>query len=341
MVETKPYGKIKAWEEDMGKFAKFIWATLAYNVLVILFGAFVRATGSGAGCGAHWPLCNGQVIPRAEQVETIIEFTHRITSGITLPLVVILVVWAWRLYPKGSVVRFTSGASLFFTITEALVGAGLVLFGLVADNDSVTRAFSMMVHLVNTFLLVGMLALTGLWVTLGDPGGLRFKGLTGILLGAGMLAMLVLGASGAVTALGDTLFPATGPLHQEIAKDFSPTAHYLVRLRIIHPGLAVGTGLYLFAVTAWVRRKFGAENNKALDRTSTALFGLYGAQIIIGVINVALLAPVWLQIVHLLVTNLIWISFVLMSGLVLGYLSSGVRDQVFHDPVRQMPGQRV
>lgn len=322
----------------MGKFAKYVWAVLAYNVLVILYGAFVRATGSGAGCGAHWPLCNGQVVPRAAQIETLIEFGHRVTSGLTLPLVIILVVWAWRRYGKGSPVRFSSGASLFFTLTEALVGAGLVLFGLVADNDSVARSISIVVHLMNTFLLAGSLALTGLWASRGEPRQVRLTGLSGMLLGIGLLAMLVLGASGAITALGDTLFPASGPLLEEIGQDFSPTAHYLIRLRVLHPGIAVSVGIYLALVTTWIRRSYGAGHNKTLDRISSALFGFYGLQIVLGVLNVALYAPVWLQIVHLLVTNLIWISYVLMTGLVLGYLTTSVSDHNLHDPVRQVPG---
>jgi heme A synthase len=322
----------------VGKFAKYAWGILAYTVLVILYGAFVRATGSGAGCGAHWPLCNGEVIPRAEQIETLIEFGHRVTSGILLPLVIGLVVWAWRRYPRGSLLRLSSGASLFFTITEALVGAGLVLFGWVAYNDSVERAISMVVHLVNTFLLVGSIGLTAMWSTTGEPRKINFGGLPGVLLILGLVGMLVLGASGAIAALGDTLFPASGTLAEEIGKDFSPTAHYLIRLRIWHPGIAVSLGIYLALVTAWIRRRYDAENNKTLDTISNVLFGSYALQIVLGVLNVALFAPVWLQLVHLLVTNVIWLSFVLMTGLVLGGSAATVGDHQVHDPVRHMPG---
>src|SRR5512146_1869905 len=100
---------------SLSRFAKFSWGVLGYNVFVILFGAYVRATGSGAGCGAHWPLCNGVVIPHPQRIETIIEFTHRLTSGLTLVLVAALVIWAWRKYPKGSLLRWSSGAAIFFT----------------------------------------------------------------------------------------------------------------------------------------------------------------------------------------------------------------------------------
>jgi heme A synthase len=94
---------------------------------VILWGAFVRATGSGAGCGSHWPLCNGELVPRAPQVETVIEFIHRATSGLAFLLVLGLFVLAWRVYPKGDLVRRAAALSFLFIVTEALVGAGLVL----------------------------------------------------------------------------------------------------------------------------------------------------------------------------------------------------------------------
>lgn len=310
--------------------SRFAWATLAYNILVILFGAFVRATGSGAGCGAHWPLCNGVVLPRPESVETIIEFTHRVTSGLALVLVVILVLRVWRVYSKGSLVRKSGFLALFFTITEALVGAGLVLFQLVEDNDSVARAISMVVHLVNTFLLTASLALTAWWVTDGEPGRIRLQGLSGLLTLASSFGMLLLGASGAVAALGDTLFPATS-LAEALREDFSPTAHYLIQLRVYHPAIAVSVGIFLFLSTAWIRR--GAKSAR-LEQFANTLFVLYLTQLVLGIVNVALLAPVWMQIVHLLVTNLIWITFVLLASEVFGRLTVGRVHQSVNQPVQ-------
>ena len=117
------------------RFAKYAWAVLAYNVGVVLWGADVRATGSGAGCGNHWPLCGNVVIPQSPALATMIEFSHRVTSGLTLVFVAGLLLWAWRAYPKGHAVRLGAGLAVGFTITEALVGAGLVLFQLVAQNE--------------------------------------------------------------------------------------------------------------------------------------------------------------------------------------------------------------
>lgn len=320
--------------QSMTKYAKYSWAVLAYNVFVVLFGAFVRATGSGAGCGAHWPLCNGVILPRPERIETIIEFTHRLTSGLTLILVIGLLIWTFRTYAKGSALRISSSLVVFFTLTEALVGAGLVLFQLVEDNDSMVRAVSMVVHLVNTFLLLAMIVVNAWWATFGVPKTMKFHGVTGILLIAGGIAILMIGASGAVTALGDTLFPSTS-LVSGLQDDFSSTAHYLIRLRVYHPGIAVAVGLLIGFITMWVKKKMSAA---PLERLTNALFGFYGLQILLGIFNVALLAPVWIQIVHLLVSNLIWLTYILMMIVVFGEAlpvraanrTPGLSDHEFH-----------
>ncbi|HEX2641371.1 MAG TPA: COX15/CtaA family protein [Thermoanaerobaculia bacterium] len=301
----------------MDRFARYSWLTLACNVLVVLWGTAVRATGSGAGCGSHWPLCNGEVIPHAPRIDTLIELSHRVTSGLALLLVVGLVWMAFRHRPKGHAARTWAVWSLVFMVGEAAVGAGLVLFELVADNQSVARALFMGTHLLNTFFLLAALTLTaraagggadfswrGVWHAAGLPGAGLWPGLLGLLL-AGM--------SGAIAALGDTLFPSM-TLDQALTADFSPAAHLLIRLRILHPVIAVAAGLYV----AWMglqlfKRHLGPE--VALFGRLTA--GLVFFQICAGVINVALLAPIWMQIVHLLLADLLWIAFVMLSAAVL------------------------
>lgn len=300
------------------RFTIFSWSFLAYNLLVIAWGAYVRATGSGAGCGAHWPLCNGEIIPRNPQIETLIEFSHRISSGLILIFAVVLLVASWKIFKKGSLVRKAAVFSLIFTITEALVGAGLVLFELVAENASVTRALSMVVHLINTYLLLGALTLTAWWSSFGEPKHLVWPGSSGIVLLTGLIALLVLGASGAVTALGDTLFPA-GSLAEGIQQDLSPTAHFLIRLRVLHPIIAVSVGVYLFAAVIWLRKFHG---QLALQKMRPLLLGLFGLQLLLGTINLILLAPVWLQMVHLVVSDLIWAALVLTTEVVFSRRSS-------------------
>lgn len=291
--------------------ARFAWATLAYNLAVIAWGAYVRATGSGAGCGSHWPLCNGEVVPRAPSLETLIEFSHRLTSGLALVAVVVMVWFAHRAFPKGHLARKGAWASLVVIIVEALLGAGLVIFGLVADDDSMARAVVMGLHLANTLILLGVLTLAAWWASpSGRPLDLRAHPLFTGLFGVGLLAMLVLGVSGAITALGDTLFPA-GSLREGIAQDFSPTAHLLLRLRIFHPLIAMATGAYLLVLAGLA---VFAAPRRSVRIWAALLVGLFLLQIGVGFVNLVLLAPVWLQLVHLLVADLVWIALILLTA---------------------------
>jgi heme a synthase len=306
------------------RFAPFAWGVVAFNLLVIVWGAFVRASGSGAGCGSHWPLCNGEAVPLAPEFETFVEFTHRATSGVALLLVFGLAVWAFRLFPKGHPARKGAALSVFFILTEALIGAGLVLFGLVKDDDSVARALSLGVHLVNTFLLVGALALTA-WGGSDAEGGVEAwhapKRLAW-LCAASLAAVLVVGVSGAVAALGDTLFPATS-LGESFRQDFSETAHVLVRLRVLHPALALAAGALAFmAAYVTLRSRPGLWPR----RWAAALALLVCIQLGAGLLNVLLLAPVWLQLVHLLLADLLWLSLVLLTATVLESARQGVED---------------
>jgi heme A synthase len=324
--------------QKMTGFAKYAWAVLAYNILVIVYGAFVRATGSGAGCGAHWPLCNGVVIPTAPAIETVIEFFHRASSGITLILIAILLVWAWRIYPKGSLMRWSSGFTAGFIITESLLGAGLVLFDLVEKNASLTRAFSMMLHLVNTFLFLASITLTALWATIGSPKKISPSKKLNWVIAIGVIGMFLLGASGSLAALGDTLFPSSS-LTEGFQQDLAGTANILLKLRVFHPFIAIIVGSYLAALASWTRN---SATHPAIKRVATVLIGLVGVQFVLGITNVALLAPVWIQLVHLLVTTLIWIAFVLMSvlSLVPSDFSDTVSDHEIDHRIYQSPTQQ-
>jgi heme A synthase len=312
------------------RFSNYAWLVVAYNLLVILWGAYVRATGSGAGCGSHWPLCNGVVVPRQAQIETLVEFTHRLTSGLAFLLVLVLVVWAFRTHPKGHPVRLGATLSMIFIITEALVGAGLVLFGWTADNQSVGRVISISVHLVNTFLLLAALTLTAWWASGGERIVLRGQGISVWLFAIGFLGVLILGVSGAITALGDTLFPA-GSLSEGIAQDFEPTAHFLVRLRVWHPLIALLNGLYLLFLGGLI---YLFRATPRIQRLALTLGALFLAQLVAGMINLGLLAPVWMQLVHLLLADLVWIALVLLAAANFG--ESELRQNL---PVRTSAGK--
>jgi heme A synthase len=295
---------------QLTRFAKFAWALLAWNVIVVLWGAFVRATGSGAGCGNHWPLCNGVAMPRAPQIETLIEFSHRLTSGAALIGVLILLIWAFRAFPKGHPVRWGAVASAFFILSESLVGAGLVLFGWVADDTSAERALVVAIHLFNTFLLLASLAVTAWWASGQRPVALPGRGWSVWALRAGLLGVLLIGISGAITALGDTLFPATS-LAEGLRQDVDPSQHFLIQLRIYHPLLSILMGVYLLVLTRVLRSQ---ETNATVNRLCRALAILVIVQLAAGFANVILLVPVWMQITHLLLADLVWISLVLLSA---------------------------
>jgi heme A synthase len=306
------------------RFAKYAWVVLIFNLGVILWGAYVRATGSGAGCGSHWPLCNGEIIPRSAQVETLVEFTHRISSGIAFLLVVGMLVWVWRAFPRKHRVRTAAVLSMIFMITEALVGAGLVLFELVADNVSTARALSISVHLINTFVLLACISLTAWWASGGNPVHIQWNKVNIWLLLAGLIGVLIIGMSGALTALGDTLFPVNS-LAEGIRQDFSSTAHFLVRLRILHPTIAVVVASYLILVVNWIS---GRVRNGLNRQIGWVLVSLLVIQLLAGFINVLLLAPVWMQLVHLLLSDLVWIFLVLFAAESMSTVISAQMDQL-------------
>ncbi len=292
----------------MRKFQRFAWGVLFYNVLVIVFGAFVRATGSGAGCGSHWPLCNGEVVPRAPQVETLIEWTHRLTSGISVIFILMLVFWVWRNVWQEKNLRYAVLASMFFIFTESLIGAGLVLFGLVGDNASVGRAISMMAHLVNTFLLLASLTCVAWFATFHTTMSEKnYKKRGGWLVGA--LGMLALGASGAIAALGDTLFPSSS-LMEGIMMDFDPLAHFLIRLRVFHPAIAIIVGGYVIILIRFLIKSFRSAQ---FTKIGYGVIALIIGQWLLGIVNVITLAPVGIQLIHLLLTTLIWIGYVIVG----------------------------
>jgi heme a synthase len=280
------------------RFQGFSIAVLGYTLAVIVWGAFVRATGSGAGCGDHWPACNGEIIPRSPSVATLIEFSHRLTSGLCLVLVVALAIWAFRIHPPGHVVRRAAFASVVYTLLEAAIGAGLVLLELVAHEASVRRALALSLHLVNTFLLLSALGTCAYHARVGDAPA-RGEGPASGWLRASKLALTIAGASGGVAALGDTLT-------QHGVR--TALVELLVRLRLTHPVLAVGAVVCCAFAASAVWREL------PLARTPVRwLVALTCAQLFAGILNVALQAPVWMQLLHLLLADSVWLALVITA----------------------------
>jgi cytochrome c oxidase assembly protein subunit 15 len=290
---------------------RFAWAVLAYFIAVILWGALVRATGSGAGCGDHWPLCNGTVIQHSPRVGTMIEFTHRVTSGISFFAVVALLWWTLAGTSRGHLARRTAIAAALFTIIEAALGAFLVELGLTAQSQSPLRAPYLALHLTNTLLLLAALTLTAHF--LGRRAGYmrdrvrivaRFVGI------AAIAVVLVVGVTGSLAALGDTLFPASS-LGAAFAHDFSATSQWLVRWRWTHPAVAFLASVFLIWLLVSAAQRRSHWDNRALSALVLILLAL---QYLLGILDVAFLAPVWLQIAHLFGADVLWPAIVVLAA---------------------------
>ncbi|WP_045233914.1 COX15/CtaA family protein [Deinococcus pimensis] len=289
----------------------FSWGVLVYNVLVILWGAFVRISGAGAGCGSHWPTCNGSVVPQSPTLHTVIEFSHRLTSGLSGLLAIALVAWVMLATRRGHAARLGAVLTLALIVLEGLVGGVQVLLGLTADSTDPLRGVVQGVHLVNTFALLGSLFLTCLWLSGMTPARLRGQGRTGWAVGIGLAAVLVLSMAGAVTALGDLLFRPEGTVGLgTVANDFSATTTVLQRLRVVHPVLAIGVSAYLLLLASWAGR---ARGSRDVSRWGQGLTLIIGAQMLAGFVNVALKAPGAMQITHLLLACIMWLVTIRFS----------------------------
>ncbi len=278
----------------------YAWLVLAFNVGVIALGALVRATGSGAGCGRSWPTCQGELVPALEGA-TAIEFAHRAASGVDLILVVALAIAVFRTTGKGHPARLGAVLAVIAIFGEALIGRMLVVEEWVGDDVSLARAVAVPLHLVNTLFLLASLTLTvfwlsgGRWLSLSGERGVR----RAVVLGG--VALLLIFASGAVTALADTLFPG-----EPFGADFSGEAHFLTRLRILHPILALTAG-----ATAWWLAVRAGPPRGAAGRWMAVLVGVI---LLSGVVSVLIGVPVWMQIVHLLLADALWVGYVWVSA---------------------------
>jgi heme A synthase len=315
---------------EHARLRRFSWGTLGVTLAVILWGAYVRVSGSGAGCGKEWPICKGKLVPNMTSLETLVEYAHRASSGFVTVLVFLQLLGVLLLLPKQHAARRGAIASTFFVITEGAVGAAIVLFERVAHDKSAARAAWMSLHLCNTFLLVASLACTAWWLSGRPVPRLSGHGWAGVLVAGGVLGLLGVGVTGALTALGDTLFGAKS-LAEGVAADFSPTAHFLQQIRVSHPIVAVLVGMYLL----YARGAIAAGRGPDAQRLSTLLAVMVIGQLGLGVLNFLLLAPAWMQMVHLLVADLVWITFVLFGATALAEPGAApASDRAAAAPVR-------
>jgi heme a synthase len=294
--------------------------TLA-TVFVVLFGAVVRITGSGAGCGQHWPTCNGEVAHLPKSIETWIELTHRTTSGLDFIGVLALLVLTWQRLAPRHPARLAAAAAFGLMVVEAALGAGLVLLNLVGSNSSYDRAVVMPAHLITTSLLLGSLASTTYFasehrvraaasLSTAERSQLRAALVWVALAGAGLL---VVSMTGAITALGDTVYPVQGASALEhVQHDQAVGAHFLGKVRVVHPLLAL-----LGVAGVWIAgsRARIVTRQPRIAWLGTALYVGGALALLIGFANILLGAPGYMQVVHLFMACSLWLAVVVLGAM--------------------------
>jgi len=290
---------------------RFAWGVLAYFIAVILWGTLVRATGSGDGCGNHWPLCNGTVLQYSPSVNTMIEFTHRITTALSGFFVMGLMLWTYAGTVRGHLARAAAMASVAFTLIEGALGAFLVKLGLTAQSQSPLRPAYLALHLTNTLLLLAAITLTAHLLSRKQGymrATVRLVAPFGAI--AAVVVVMIVGVTGSLAALGDTLFPASS-LGLALAEDFAATSGWLVRWRWTHPAVAFLASIWLIWLLVRAAQKTTHWDNRGL---SALVLLLLAAQYVLGLLDVVLLAPLWLQVVHLLGADVLWAALVVLTA---------------------------
>ena len=292
------------------RFATAAWYLLGYTLFVILFGAVVRITGSGAGCGQHWPTCNGELLHLPQTLKTTIEFSHRATSGLSVFAILALLVAAFRTYPRGHAVRASAVLAFVMILVEALIGAGLVLLRLVENDASLGRIVALPLHLVSTALLTAALAWCAYHAARSESPITPLPTAARMLLLCSAVGILIVSATGAVTALGDTVYPvqASG-FSARLQEDQGVNANLLQRMRGIHPFLAIGVAAFVAYAAALLP---GYRSSPDVKRASTLLASFVALQVFAGAVNIWLSAPGPLQVVHLLLANCTWIALIVL-----------------------------
>ena len=290
----------------MSRFTKFAWGLLVYNLLTVAWGVYVRASKSGDGCGSHWPLCDGDSHPMMGGIARLIEKSHRLSTGLVGVLAIILIVWAFRKFEKRHLSRKAASVVMALTLAEGLIGAALVKFQLVTENESSSRALVMGFHVISTFFLMGAIAVTALASMGHNKLRLRGQGSVAWMLTVGALCMMLLGVSGAISALGHQLRPVDNVLLEATR----PTAFWMVKLQPFHPLISITVGLYLLLVAGLMHH---LRPSPLVQKAAKWMIVLYGAQLALGLINIYSKAPIGIQMLHLAIADLNWVSLVCLA----------------------------
>ena len=288
------------------RFSKYVWLVLLYNLAAVAWGVFVRASKSGDGCGSHWPLCDGASTPINGDIGRYVEMSHRISTALIGPMAIVMVLWAYLAFPKGHLARKGAVSTFAAVILEGLIGAGLVKYGLVTTNDSAARAMVMAAHGVSSFFLLGSLAVTLLAGSGLARVRLRGQGAVGGMLLIAATGFVLLSVSGAISALGHQLHEVPDVL--KAARN--PATHWMVRLQPWHPYIASSIGLYLLLAGGLIGH---LRPDSRVMATVRVFVGLYVAQLLLGLLNIWFKAPIPMQMAHLGLADLNWISLVVLA----------------------------
>ena len=273
---------------------------IVLSILSILAGAFVRATGSGDGCGSTWPTCKGKIIPQLSDTSEVIEFSHRSVSGILLIVTLIIFIKS-RNMSKGSIVRTTVNFLTFFVVFEAAIGAVIVLYEWVGLNSSLPRIVAVPIHLVNTF---GLLACYAILYKVLLNNFKNIKQLWDRRFVFVAFLFLLSGATGSITALADVLFPSAS-FYEGLMEDFDRTSELLTRLRILHPIVATGLSVALVIESRKIQKDY------KIDVKFLQLLVIVA--VTLGVLNVLSNIVLLLSIFHLAIADLLWITYIYVS----------------------------
>ena len=273
---------------------------IVLSILSILAGAFVRATGSGDGCGSTWPTCKGKIIPQLSDTSEIIEFSHRSISGILL-IVTLIIFTKSRNMSKGSITRTTVNFLTFFVVFEAAIGAVIVLYEWVGLNSSLPRIVAVPIHLVNTF---GLLACYAILYKVLLNNFKNIKQLWDRRFVFVAFLFLLSGATGSITALADVLFPSAS-FYEGLMEDFDRTSELLTRLRILHPIVATGLSAALIIESRNIQKDY------KIDVKFLQLLVIVA--VTLGVLNVLSNIVLLLSIFHLAIADLLWIIYIYVS----------------------------
>ena len=285
-------------------FHRFSWFLLVFTIVVVVSGDVVQATASGAGCGESWPRCHGSLVPSISDAHTAIEFTHRLATTVLSIGFIILLIGTWKLYGRQHHIWTTALIASSFLIVEILLGAALVLFGWVESNASWGRVIADVLHVINTFLLVGSIALIA-WFAHGNPTpNIDFSKYPTKLLAITLVTVLLIAITGTINSLADTL-----ALSDEVNINETPIALVLISVRGIHPAIAIVGGLGIFYVAIRLSYVTTGSFSKQLNGVQT----IVALQFVVGMSNVILLTPLEIQIVHLILAEILWVLVILLA----------------------------